>query len=434
MTEIKIKYYSFYDLPREFNSHVKDYRLVVGIKNVPKSLEDWRSINPRDPKTNSPVFKAILQSLENNPRFFFDKNAGLSVLADDLTIDETTCTATLHLGDKSTNGLFDGGHTHKAIMQYLQVLGDKESEAEVRMQVLVGVKKDEIVNLVTARNSFTAVQSESLANLKGSFEGIKQVLEGQPYADLIAYHENEVNSKGELKSIPIRDVLGYLTIFNIIKYPATKSVTFAYGSRKKVIGEYVKFVEEIEGDDEKKKQFESLLKLLPEIIKLRDKIYKELQAIWSTLSKGYGMSTTKTKYSRERFAKLVKTSPLFADFGTELDTPMYFVPDSFLYPILTAFRANLKLNKPTNSLEWIKDLDGLWEEEKTLLVKKLKGNYFTFDQSTSRIIKTWESFSDHINDKFKMERIKRDTERLKRDTERMKMQMEKMNNQIQEAS
>lgn len=426
MPEIKIKYYSYYELPHSYQPNRKQYHLTVGVKDIPKNLEEWRSINPRDPKTTSPVFKAILDSLENKPQLFFDKNRGLSILADKVSIDEATSTATLHLGDKSTNGLFDGGHTHSAIMQYLQTLGDEGSKAEVKVEVLVGVPESQIVNLVTARNSFVAVKSESLANLTGSFEGIKQVLEGQSYADLIAYQENELDSGGGSKPIPVREVLGYLTVFNKIKYPGTQSVTFAYGSRERVIQEFVKFVQEIEGDEQAKKQFESLLKLLPEIIELRDKIYKELPSIWDTLPKGYGMSTTKTKYAKERFAKLVEKSPLFADFGSQLDTPLYFVPDSFLYPLLAGFRANLKFNKQKNCFEWIQDLDSLWEEEKTQLIESLKSKFFSFNQNPSQLIKHWDSFSQHFEYKFAHIEYELAMKEIKLKMEKINMQKERI--------
>lgn len=82
MPEIKIKYYSYYELPHSYQPSRKQYHLTVGVKDIPKNLEEWRSINPRDPKTTSPVFKAILDSLENKPQLFFDKNRGLSILAD----------------------------------------------------------------------------------------------------------------------------------------------------------------------------------------------------------------------------------------------------------------------------------------------------------------------------------------------------------------
>lgn len=93
MTEIKIKYYSYYELPHSYQPNRKRYHLTVEVTDIPKTLEEWRSINPRDPKTSSPVFQAILDSLKYKPQFFFDKNRGLSILADKVSIDEVTSTA-----------------------------------------------------------------------------------------------------------------------------------------------------------------------------------------------------------------------------------------------------------------------------------------------------------------------------------------------------
>ena len=78
------------------------------------------------------------------------------------------------------NGIADGGHTYRVIRNHIDPLSDEERDqinAYVSIEFLEGFKtREDVVPIIEARNKSTPVQEQSIQELLGSYEKIKQVL------------------------------------------------------------------------------------------------------------------------------------------------------------------------------------------------------------------------------------------------------------------
>ena len=203
-----------------------DHRLInalVKISQLPMGLPT--DVNPRAQNTESRVARQIQNGLLENSDVFHLLNRGLTLTAYDAVYDPKNQLLNLELAS-GFYGLVDGGHTYAVIKKNLPPVvspddGDGGSETVeppefmddgyVRLQVLVGVKGDLLVDVARSLNTSAQVQAESLANLEGSFDWLKEILAKTPFGDKIAYRENEDDS---LFPIDIREVVALLTLFH----------------------------------------------------------------------------------------------------------------------------------------------------------------------------------------------------------------------------
>ncbi|MEN3329995.1 MAG: hypothetical protein V7638_4802, partial [Acidobacteriota bacterium] len=54
---------------------------------VPRELWDWREVNPREVNQRSAVYRAISQTLTQEPGRFHERNRGITLVGGDLTFD-----------------------------------------------------------------------------------------------------------------------------------------------------------------------------------------------------------------------------------------------------------------------------------------------------------------------------------------------------------
>ena len=164
----------------------RDYFAVVEIQQLP-DLSGWRKINVRDPKLTGSLPDKIRGSVRDNPEMFLFMNRGVVLSAESVSFDNKSSKLTVTVRDPSLHGLLDGGHTYNILLEEREGL---EELQYVKLEILEGFKSEEIPNLVDARNSSAQVRDQSLMNLSGEFEKLKQAIAKHRYADLIAYKEH----------------------------------------------------------------------------------------------------------------------------------------------------------------------------------------------------------------------------------------------------
>ncbi len=189
------------------------YYAYISVKNLPLNLP--LDVNPRNQDTESRVARQIANGLVDDWPIFHLLNRGITVSARDVEYDNKTETLSLVFPDPSDDyGIIDGGHTYAVIKKNLEPhLQSPQKpdffDAQVRLEILVNVNSDLIVDLARARNTSAQVRDESLANLEGKFDWVKEVVAKTPFADRIAYRENE-----EDKPLDIRDIIALMTLFH----------------------------------------------------------------------------------------------------------------------------------------------------------------------------------------------------------------------------
>lgn len=300
----------------------RDYYAIVKASDLP-NFSEWRKINVRDPRLRGIVPDKIRGGLENNPDLFVFMNRGLVVSAADVRYDNKKNVAVITLNDPNLHGLLDGGHSYNIIQEGAS---EADTTVHVKVEILTGFSRDEITDVVDARNTSNQVKDESLMNLQGEFSDLKKALSAQPYFNDIAWKEFETDDEGNPKPIDIREIISVLMCFDRTNFTDSVHPINAYRSKAAALTHF----KDHKGD------FKKLYPLADQFLRLHDEIALALPELYNKSRKNAGLSGGKFGnltgvYKGKRKAKLAYT-------GKETE---YGVPAGFIYPILGAFRALL---------------------------------------------------------------------------------------------
>lgn len=333
------------------------YHALVRIGDLPLNMS--LEINPRAQNTHSRVGRAISEGLTTEPENFYLRNRGLTIIAKEASYDAKHKQLVLEI-PHSNYGVLDGGTTYAAIRaeieraaveeaeltEEVKESGDKQNihppaflDGFVKLEVIVGVADELLVEISEARNTSIQVKEQSLINLRGSFDWLKEVLDKQPFGNMIAYRENEDDSK----PIDIREVVCLGTLFHPRFQDVESAPLIGYTSRKKCL--------ELFSDPEGLEGFKSLAPLYVEILKLCDFIQSRFPAIYQEIGGVMGIvGDEKKKTAGTKLAKVIGIKhystgvPLFY-LGEKSE---WNVPAGFIYPMLAAMRGIVGYNGTTH--------------------------------------------------------------------------------------
>lgn len=366
----------------------KTYIAVVNVKDLPQEFDDWRALNPRDPKLSSGVSKKILETLEDQPDLFFLKNRGITILVEGVDFDNQSSTLKVEMSDVSLNGLLDGGHTFRVIRSFIDGMGQDELadiNALVKLEILEGVRdRSDVIGIVEARNTSTQVKEQSIEELKETFAAIKETLRDKPYADRIAYKEHELLEDGSKKDIDIKEILSYLICFDTESFDKGRHPIKAY-STKAVLVEHF---------SSRKMEMAKYVKLLPEILELRDEIYLELPGAYNKSANNevggkFGKLTGVTDTSSKR-----RMSNVVLEFTGKKSH--YRIPSGFIYPILASFRNLVGIDD--DRCIWKGNPIKFFEDLKFDLAKRVGGQAKQLGNPNKlgKDVATWQSCYDAV--------------------------------------
>lgn len=294
--------------------NIEHHVLLCKAIDVPSGIS--KEPNPREQKIDVGIYKDIQESLEDSGDLTFHlKNKGITVLAHHVEYSEDKRVVTVYLDEDE--GIVDGGHTYEIILN-AQSQSKCPEDQYVRFEIITGVPRNMRIDITRGLNTAVQVQEASLANLDDRFDWIKETLEDMPYADQIAYKQNE------RKPVDIRDIIGYLTLFNI-EHEAFKNGKHpkeAYVSKAKCLQLYLA----------DQKSYEMLKPLLKDILYLHDYIHIRAREIYNADKGGRagamkGVFEHKDEKNRKNFP--------FLFINEERKDKLY---DGALFPIFGAMR------------------------------------------------------------------------------------------------
>lgn len=306
---------------------------------VPRDLWDWREVNPREVNTKTSVYKAISLTLLQNPDRFHERNRGITVVAETLTYDDKRQEVVLGLSDKSLHGVVDGAHTLHAIID-AQKADEEPSSAAVFVKCITGVDATEIAEIAGGLNTSQQVDLKSLENLRDHFDLLKRTLGKLPYADKIAYKMNE-----DLP-VDVREVLYYLAVFDCSVYSDKLHPVALFGRKEGIVR---RFAEQAAKKAEAGDSFRVLISKAPEILRLRDLIEKKV------------VERADGRYKAGRGTRVRSESNKNNELVFLGETVNGRAPLGWIMPLLAAFRANVKWNKPKGTFSWIIPIEELLE-------------------------------------------------------------------------
>lgn len=364
----------------ESNNGLQVYTIVVDAKKIPTfGLGDWLEINPREANLKSGISKRIENSLRDNPDDFLIKNRGITMLVKSIDLDQKTESIHILLSDEKKHGILDGGHTYAVIEDFFsgndKNKEEENSNAKVLFQIIELPDNPEskemqelLVKIVEARNTSIQVRDESLLNLANVFNPIKSILKSKRYSDRIAYNENETNDEGGRKDISIKDILSYIKCFDRESFDADRHPIHAYSTKSLFIKELNKTGKDGESA---RGDLARYLLLLPKILELHDQIYLDLPDAYNKSNDGgnsrkFGLlQGIQKKEKNDGRAKKIDLA--FTDKESE-----YLIPSGFIYPILAAFRALVRVDN--KDVRWLKDPVEVWSKLKVRLASDVGGS------------------------------------------------------------
>lgn len=384
-TKITMPVKSFRRIESPFEKEGKKmYLAILQAKDLSKELEDWRGINPRDPKTTSGVSKKIAQSLNDAPENFLFRNRGITLLCERVGFDNEASVLSIELSNPDIHGLLDGGHTFAVLMEAFESLEDEESastnlnNAYVKLELLEGFRdKEETTEIVFARNTSTQVKDQSIANLLDHFGSIKDILANELYADRIAYKETEFAADGSKKDIDIKEILSYLICFDAEGFDSVTHPIIAYSGKSAVLS--------YADSTENRTRLQKYLPLLPQILQLRDEIYEKMP---DTYNSNGG------KFGRLMGVNMKKSKSIELSFRNA--KTQYVIPGSFIYPVLAAFRSLVEVDN--DKVSWKRDPVKFFNEYKSELIQRL-GDQALEMRNPNKLGKdkaTWRTCYDYL--------------------------------------
>ncbi len=184
----------------------KHYYFIVRVDQLTTGLP--LTINPRNPVTDKPLARKIRATLESGENNFLEKNLGITLIASGVNIVRNKKLAEINFGTIPENknekgkhpyGLANGGHTHRIIMESWEnahiTLREQLQKQFISVRVIVNSKPTEAVALAGALNTSMDVDEESLANLAGNFDWIKEAL-GPKLEQRIIWHQGDGGNLG----------------------------------------------------------------------------------------------------------------------------------------------------------------------------------------------------------------------------------------------
>lgn len=370
MTKLKFKVNALRTLPSPYKSKNKDidsletiYYLLVNMKDLPEKIP--LDVNPRVPKMGTNVAKRLLNAVVEPENDFYINNRGIVISAKSLVFNSSNSEVTIDIGnqdgddendDRYNYGILDGGHTYTAIMEKRDEIPE-DIVKYVRVEVITNVVN--ITRLSDARNTSVQVSDIALFNLEDSFDDIRDAVKNEPYADKIAYKDND------RKQINISELLRLMYAFDIVKYPDDNAAPIqSYSGKAQVFKRYK--------DAFDTAFYKSLTKQLPLLVDLYDLIERELCLKYNDYKKKLGVATPRFGNVKgvENIEKGIKTN--FLNNETS-----YSISSGYIYPIFGAFRALLKFDENSGEVSWLFNPLDVWDEVGTKIARN------TFESSNN---------------------------------------------------
>jgi len=354
-TSITLPFLSARKLTDPFHKEVITYEYRVDTRDIPDLPTDANA-RPSDAAKKRRVYKSVRNAAmdgaldpdeEATPGLFGYKHLGINIIAEKVEeIDSRT--SILHF--KPGQGVMNGGHG-LAILRELQ---EKPGKADmppnfIKVTVIVGLDREVIPEVAGANNTSVQVKAQSLLELKGAFEPLKQALKNSRIANDIQWRE------GDEGSVKVEDIVAAMTCFRSDVYPLEnrrRTPHNAYAYKTGLIDEFRK---DTEG-------YHALASRLPEILEFQDFIRTQPKKVYNESGGRFGgLKFVDSIYTDAKGEKRKKELPPFVMpfTGEEVEHRLNIAT---VFPILAAFR--LLLRRDGDTFNWVTTFDDvkrLWE-------------------------------------------------------------------------
>ena len=374
------------------SDNVEHHVMLANCRDLPRDLP--LEANARRPNTRKHVYRQVRESLLNNqgePGSFHLKNKGIVIVAERVTLKRGTSDEFIIELDRTTQGILDGGHTYRLIVDAIE--SDELPEDQyVFVQIRTGLPKSWVPEIARGLNTAVQVQDMSLDDLAGLFGWLRAATKGHHYGSKIAWSEND---DGDLTA---RDLIALLYLLNISVFPdANKHPIAGYEKKSDALKEF-------ENSDS---TFRNMEPILHEILFLHDWIafmgvdfYNEGAVKNGAKGRGGGLSFVR-KTNRKLFV------PTFMNSAKGFENRL---EEAALYPIMAAFRVFVEKDTLSGKMRWVGGFDAVkaaWRELAFELMTATKHTAAEVGRSNNAIGKSrmhWDGLYQKVEN-FKLRKI-----------------------------
>lgn len=335
--------------------NIQKHTFLIPASRLPRDIPQKANLREATGMNRS-VYKDVRESLRGNealPGSFDLLNLGITIIAEDVkSLDKKIFEVQID----DDYGIANGGHTANLIWE----CQDDDTIANgqhVEVRIITGVEGPNEhtmrVDIARGQNTGIAVKPQSIFELDGAFQGIKDAISQFSWAADVAYKESD-NS-----DIDIRELISALEIMNITDFPnrSGKHPIAAYEKWSTPLKKYGDDFKEHRGSplDRKYAQFEPML---PEILELYDIIRRDFLRMYSKVASN---QAAKLKIVETASKKAGAFNFVFA----QLDPHERRLTKGAAYPILGAFRNYVQENPDNGNVEWVggfEHVKEVWEK------------------------------------------------------------------------
>lgn len=188
---------TFCKRPDVHRDDVYEFDGYVSAANMPPNVP--AGCNPRKQNIDKGIYRQIVDSLVlDQEKVFHLKNLGISVLAEEVTeVSATENTISLEVEIPQDLGVVNGAHTYNIIGKF----GHRNPDQHVSVKLRSHVPSHLISEIAQALNTNMPVTAASMADHRGLFQGVQDVLKAQPYAEWIGYRQNATGISANSKDL-----------------------------------------------------------------------------------------------------------------------------------------------------------------------------------------------------------------------------------------
>lgn len=401
----------------------EDINKVIGTlnpSNIAKLLDNIElTANPRKSKINK-ITNAIQETLELTPEYMVFKSKGLLLSTGDCEPLERG-RFKMRVEDELTDGLLDGGHNMLAIgMFFLDKFFEKSDIAEpleyrrvkrwddfrdvwfkyreeinniveeldflIPIEIIYPVAgkedifSDKVFEISDARNNNHSLSSGTKADHKGYYEPLKNSLDPE-LNEKIEWKDGDIEKsirRNDIVSLALIPLIALQRHNRLDKGIKKINPTMIYNSKEKCVEAYSLIIEKYTNEDgelELPKVVENAFRLMHDIPKFYDLIYKNFPEFYNSRQGSFGrISSVSQKKGKDD--KIVKAYYKTGFYGFGLD---YKYPPAFMIPIIVSFNELIKIEG--DEVSWkINNMEGFIENNLKnhcgMLISTIKDNHY----------------------------------------------------------
>lgn len=347
----RIRVFEMRKISHPIFSDIDKYWLTVAAKDFPSGIST--SADARDPVgLNRRVYKEVRSSLDGitaTPGSFDLMNKGITILAKSVKLINKEEGLFDLIIDEEGGGIVDGAHTAK-IIEEANEDGTTPEEQYVEVYVRTGVSAELISDIARGLNTGIQVAPQSIYNIAGVFDWLKDEISTEKYKDRISWRESDD------EDYDVRDLIAVLEVFNIFDFPNDVTVgKHPISAYEKWSTPLKKFADDYEKNKDtlKNSKYYRLRNLLKDGLALYDQIRHDFREMHNDEGGRAGKMNIIEQASAHRGA---------FDFPfAGLADNEYRLTKGATFPILAAFRVYVEENPKTGDARWRGGFDRVLE-------------------------------------------------------------------------